>query len=75
MIELAEKACLKKIFVNKKLRNNGFGSILLKYIINWLMNNNFDSLVVEKHKQMNNFLLFSVKNFLSPLTDTNESSK
>ena len=56
VIELTEKACLKKIFVNKKLRNNGFGSILLKYIINWLMNNNFDSLVVEKHKQMNNFL-------------------
>ena len=56
VIELAEKACLKKTFVNKKLRNNGFGSILLKYIINWLMNNNFDSLVVEKHKQMNNFL-------------------
>ena len=56
MVELAEKACLKKIFINRKLRNNGFGSILLKYIINWLMNNNFDSLVVEKHKQMNNFL-------------------
>ena len=56
VIELAEKACLKKTFVNNKLTNNGFGSILLKYIINWLMNNNFDSLVVEKHKQMNNFL-------------------
>ena len=56
IVELAEKACLKKIFINKKLRNKGFGSILLKYIINWLMNNNFDSLVVEKHKQMNNFL-------------------
>ena len=56
IIELAEKACLKRIFVNRKLRNNGFGSILLKYIINWLINNNFDSLVVENHKQMNNFL-------------------
>ena len=56
IVELAEKACLKKIFINKKLRNNGFGSILLKYIINWLINNNFDSLVVENHKQMNNFL-------------------
>ena len=56
IVELAEKACLKKIFINRKLRNNGFGSILMKYIINWLMNNNFDSLVVEKHKQMNNFL-------------------
>ena len=56
IIELTEKACLKRIFVNRKLRNNGFGSILLKYIINWLINNNFDSLVVENHKQMNNFL-------------------
>ena len=56
IVELTERAYLKRIFINKKLRNNGFGSILLKYIINWLMNNNFDSLVVEKHKQMNNFL-------------------
>ena len=56
IVELAEKACLKRIFVNRKLRNNGFGSILLKYIINWLINNNFDSLVVENHKQMSNFL-------------------
>ena len=56
IVELTERACLKRIFINKKLRNNGFGSILLKYIINWLINNNFDSLVVENHKQMNNFL-------------------
>lgn len=56
IVELTERACLKRIFINKKLRNNGFGSILLKYLINWLMNNNFDSLVVENHKQMNNFL-------------------
>ena len=56
IIEFAEKACLKRIFVNRKLRNNGFGSILLKYLINWLINNNFDSLVVENHKHMNNFL-------------------
>ena len=56
IVELAERACLKRIFINKKLRNNGFGSILLKYLINWLINNNFDSLVVENHKHMNNFL-------------------
>lgn len=56
IVELTERACLKRIFVNKKLRNNGFGSILLKYLINWLINNNFDSLVVENHKHMNNFL-------------------
>ena len=56
IVELTERACLKRIFINKKLRNNGFGSILLKYLINWLINNNFDSLVVENHKYMNNFL-------------------
>ena len=56
IVELTERACLKRIFINKKLRNNGFGSILLKYLINWLINNNFDSLVVENHKHMNNFL-------------------
>lgn len=56
IVELTKRACLKRIFINKKLRNNGFGSILLKYLINWLINNNFDSLVVENHKYMNNFL-------------------
>ena len=56
IVELTERACLKRIFINKKFRNNGFGSILLKYLINWLINNNFDSLVVENHKHMNNFL-------------------
>ena len=56
IVELTERAYLKRIFINKKLRNNGFGSILLKYLINWLINNNFDSLVVENHKYMNNFL-------------------
>ena len=56
IVELTERACLKRIFINKKLRNNGFGSILLKYLINWLINNNFDLLVVENHKHMNNFL-------------------
>jgi len=56
IIEDTERACLKRIFINKKLRNNGFGSILLKYLINWLINNNFDSIVVENHKHMNNFL-------------------
>ena len=56
IVELTERAYLKRIFINKKLRNNGFGSILLKYLINWLINNNFDSLVVENHKHMNNFL-------------------
>ena len=47
---------LKRIFVAPKLRNNACGTILLKFIINWLINNNYDSLVVKNHKKMNNFL-------------------
>ena len=47
---------LKRIFVAPKLRNNASGTILLKLIINWLINNDYDSLVVKNHKKMNNFL-------------------
>ena len=47
---------LKRIFVVPKLRNNACGTILLKFIINWLINNDYDSLVVKNHKKMNNFL-------------------
>lgn len=47
---------LKRIFVAPKLRDNACGTILLKFIINWLINNNYDSLVVKNHKKMNNFL-------------------
>ena len=47
---------LKRIFVASKLRNNACGTILLKFIINWLINNDYDSLVVKNHKKMNNFL-------------------
>lgn len=47
---------LRRIFVKPKLRNNACGTILLKFIINWLINNNYDSLVVKNHKKMNNFL-------------------
>ena len=47
---------LKRIFIAPKLRNNACGTILLKFIINWLINNDYDSLVVKNHKKMNNFL-------------------
>ena len=47
---------LKRIFIVSKLRNNACGTILLKFIINWLINNDYDSLVVKNHKKMNNFL-------------------
>ena len=49
-------AQLKKIFILPKLRNNGYGTFFLKYIINWLTNKNFDSLIITNHKKMNNFL-------------------
>ncbi|MDO5088488.1 MAG: GNAT family N-acetyltransferase [Leptotrichiaceae bacterium] len=56
VIELKENAELKRIFIINRLRNNGYGTILLKYVINWLINSNFDSLIVKNHKKMNNFL-------------------
>ena len=49
-------AQLKKIFILPKLRNNGYGTFFLKYIINWLTNKNFGSLIITNHKKMNNFL-------------------
>ena len=56
VIGLEKVVELKKIFIMPRLRNNGYGTILLKYVINWLINNNYDSLIVVNHKQMNNFL-------------------
>jgi len=49
-------AQLKKIFILPRLRNNGYGTFFLKYIINWITNKNFDSLIITNHKKMNNFL-------------------
>ena len=51
-----EKAVLFKIFIIPRLRNNGYGTILLNNILSWLINNEYDNLIVENHKQMNNFL-------------------
>ena len=56
IIALNDIAELKKIFILPKLRNNGYGTFLLKYIINWITRKNFDSLIITNHKKMNNFL-------------------
>ena len=56
IISLNDVAELKKIFILPKLRNNGYGTFFLKYIINWITNKNFDSLIITNHKKMNNFL-------------------
>lgn len=47
---------LKKIFINPKLRYNGYGTILLKSTINWLIKNDYNNIIVKNHKKMNNFL-------------------
>ena len=47
---------LKKIFINPKLRYNGYGTILLKSTVNWLIKNDYDNIIVKNHKKMNNFL-------------------
>ena len=56
VLSLGNIAELKKIFILPKLRNNGYGTFFLKYIINWITNKNFDSLIITNHKKMNNFL-------------------
>ena len=56
VLALNDTAELKKIFIRPKLRNNGYGTFFLKYIINWITNKNFDSLIITNHKKMNNFL-------------------
>ena len=55
-INLGKNTKLKKIFIIPKYRNNGYGTFLLKYIINWITKEKCDSLIVINHKKMNNFL-------------------
>lgn len=47
---------LKKIFIIPRLRNNGYGTILLNNIIDWVISNEYDEIIVKNHKCMNNFL-------------------
>ena len=56
VLALNDIAELKKIFIRPKLRNNGYGTFFLKYIINRITKKNFDSLIITNHKKMNNFL-------------------
>ncbi len=51
VLKLNKKAELKRIFIKPRLRNNGYGTVLLKYLINWLTDNDFDSLLVTNHKK------------------------
>lgn len=56
ILRIMEIPKLKRIFISPKFRNNGYGTTLLNSVVNWLINNNYDKVVVKNHKQMNNFL-------------------
>lgn len=56
ILKMTEIPELKRIFILPKLRNNGYGTTLLNYMVNWLIKNNYDKIIVKNHKKMDNFL-------------------
>jgi cation diffusion facilitator family transporter len=56
VIDVSNTPVLKRIFIRKEFRNNGYGTKLLKYIINWLRTEKYDELTVLEHKYLNKFL-------------------
>ena len=55
VLEMNEVPVLKRIFIREDYRNNGYGTKLLKYIINWLRSRDYDDLTVLDHKNSNKF--------------------
>ena len=56
VLEMNEMPVLKRIFIREGYRNTGYGTKLLKYIINWLRSKDYDELIVLDHKNSNKFL-------------------
>lgn len=56
VLEMNEIPVLKRIFIREGHRNTGYGTKLLKYIINWLRSKDYDELIVLDHKNSNKFL-------------------
>ena len=56
VLEMNEIPVLKRIFIREGYRNTGYGTKLLKYIINWLRSKDYDELTVLDHKNSNKFL-------------------
>lgn len=56
VLEMKEMPVLKRICIREDYRNNGYGTKLLKYIINWLRSRDYDNLTVFDHKNSNKFL-------------------
>ena len=47
---------MKCIYVYPQIRNNGYGTKLVSFVINSIINYGYDSIVVKEHPKMNNFL-------------------
>ena len=47
---------MKCIYIYPQIRNNGYGTKLVSFIINSIINYGYDSIVVKEHPKMNNFL-------------------
>ncbi len=56
VLEMNEIPVLKRMFIREGYRNTGYGTKLLKYIINWLRSKDYDELAVLDHKNSNKFL-------------------
>ena len=47
---------MKCIYVYPQIRKNGYGTKLVSFVINSIINYGYDSIVVKEHPKMNNFL-------------------
>ena len=56
VLEMNEIPVLKRIFIREGYRNTGYGTKLLKYIINWLRSKDYDEVIVLDNKNSNKFL-------------------
>ena len=56
VIQLGEIPNLKRIFIKKEYRNCGYGTKLLRYVLNWMKDRKYDVMIVKDHKNSNNFL-------------------
>lgn len=54
--KLDKKLEIYDIYIEPKMRNLGYGSKSIKYVIDYAINNNYESLIISNHKKMNMFL-------------------
>lgn len=54
--KIEDKLEIFDIYIEPKMRNLGYGSKSIKYVIDYAINNNYSSLIISNHKKMNMFL-------------------